>query len=95
MDERQVTEAQARYLEAMAEDCHRILGPGMDLVDLAIDDDASGTTVTVTYRLDGWQGETVVRGETVVEAHAALREALVVDRLKLGFSVSTDPRTLA
>jgi hypothetical protein len=49
--------------------------------------------MSVLYRLDGWEGASSVTGETVIEAHAALREALVVDRIRLGFAVATDPRT--
>ena len=92
MTDRALTDAESRYLEAIAEDCRRILGDGVELTDLTIDDRGSPATIRATYRLDGWDGETVVSGETVVEAHAVLREALVLDRLKLGFSVTTDPR---
>ena len=94
MVERSMSEAELRYVEAVGEDCRRILGPGMSLVDLEIEEGPSSTTMTVTYRLDGWEGWSAAAGESVVEAHAALREALVVDRIKLGFSVATDPRTL-
>ena len=92
MDARPITEAESRYLEALAEDCRRILGGGVELLDLSVHDDGSPATISATYRLDRWEGETAVSGETVIEAHAALREALVLDRLKLGFSVTTDPR---
>jgi hypothetical protein len=50
--------------------------------------------MTVTYRLDGWEGVSSATSESVVGAHAALREALVIDRLRLGFSAATDPRAL-
>ena len=94
MTDHALTEAESQYLEAIAADCRLILGGGVELLDLTIDDRATPATIGATYRLDGWEGETAVSGETVIEAHAALREALVLDRLKLGFSVTTDPRRL-
>ena len=94
MAERSMSEAEQRYVEAVADDCRRILGPGMELLDLAIDEGPLAASMAVTYRLDGWEGVSSASGESVVAAHAALREALVVDRIKLGFSVATDPRNL-
>jgi hypothetical protein len=92
--ERSMSEAEQRYVEAVAEDCRRILGPGMELVDLEIEEASRTTRMTVTYRLDGWEGVSSATSESVVGAHAALREALVIDRLRLGFSAATDPRAL-
>lgn len=94
MSERSVSEAEQRYVEAVADDCRRILGPGMELLDVEIEDGGPSTRMSVTYRLDGWGGTSSASGESVVDAHAALREALVVDRIKLGFAIATDPRTL-
>lgn len=92
MAERSLSDAEHRYLDAVAIDCHSILGAGMDVVDLTLDDEASPVSLTLRYRLDGYEGETVVHGETAVDAHAAMREALVADRIRLGFAVMTDPR---
>ena len=94
MSDRPMSEAEQRYVEAVAEDCRRILGPGMELLDLEIEEGFLETRMTVTDRLHGWDGVSSASGESVVGAHAGLREALVVDRIKLGFSVATDPRTL-
>jgi hypothetical protein len=93
--QRSMSEAEQRYVEAVADDCRRILGPGVELVDLEIKEGAGRTTMTVTYRLDGWEGVSSAGDDSLVGAHAALREALVVDRLKLGFAIATDPRALA
>ena len=91
---RTLSDAEVGYLEAIADDCRLILGRDMELLDLRIEDPAErDATVTVRYRLDAWEGETSVTGETVVEAHGALRAALVADRLRLGFAALTDPRT--
>jgi hypothetical protein len=78
-----VTDADRRYLERVAEDCERMLGPGIELqsIELGTSDDV---VLRVSYELDsaGWTSEG--RGETVVAAHAALRQQLVLDRIRLG-----------
>ena len=91
MIDRRLGDADVAYLEAIADDCRRILGPGVCIDDLVVDQASPGTTVTIRYRLDAVSGESVGRGDTVVEAHAALREALVVDRLRIGFEVVVEP----
>ena len=95
MADRSLSDAERRYLDAVAADCHLILGAGMDVVDLVLDDQTSPVSLTLRYRLDGYEGETIVQGETAIDAHAALRDALVLDRIRLGFAVMTDPRQLA
>jgi hypothetical protein len=95
MADRPLSDAERRYLDAVATDRHRILGAGMDVVDLVLDDQGSPVSLTFRYRLDGYEGETIAHGETAVDAHAVLREALVLDRIRLGFAVMTDPRHLA
>lgn len=85
-----INDADGRYLASIADDCHRILGPGVDLEDLAWAEDTDGVRLTLRYRLDGREGESVAVGETVVAAHAALRERLVIDRIRLGFMVIVD-----
>ena len=89
-----MTEAEARYQVAVLGDCSRILGPGMDVLDLVIDDRTAAKSITLRYRLDEMESTTVGRGDTVIEAHAALREALVTDRLRIGFAIQTDPSKL-
>ena len=91
MIDRTLGDADTAYLEAIADDCRRILGPGVHVDDLVVDQAGPGTTVTIRYRLDAVSGESVGQGDTVVEAHAALREALVIDRLRIGFEVVVDP----
>ncbi len=90
---RRMSDAEQRYVEAVSEDCRQILGEGVRLLDLEIDEAPSSTRMVITYLLDGWEGRTEAAGETVIEAHAAVREGLVVDRLKLGFTAVTDLRT--
>lgn len=78
-----VSDAERRYLQRVAEDCERMLGPGIDLesLELGTNDDV---VLRLTYRLGpaAWTSEG--RGETVVAAHAALREQLILDRIRLG-----------
>ena len=83
-------EAEARYLETIADDCLGILGEGVEIDDLIREDDL-GVRLTLRYRLDGWEAESSATGETVVEAHAALRTQLVVDRVRLAFRTIVEP----
>jgi hypothetical protein len=92
MIEHRMSDADARYLAAIVDDCRRILGDGVEIDELIWDDDSR---LTLRYRLDGWTGETVVSASTVVEAHGELRTRLVVDRLRLGFTAIVEPRPAA
>ena len=83
-------EADARYLETIAEDCLRILGDGVTMDGLTWDDDL-GSRLTIRYRLGDREGESSATGETIVAAHAALRNQLVVDRVRLAFSSVVQP----
>jgi hypothetical protein len=78
-----VTDADRGYLQRVAEDCERMLGPGIELdgLELGVNDDV---VLRLSYRLGpaAWTSEG--RGETVVAAHAALREQLILDRIRLG-----------
>lgn len=88
------SEAEQRYLQAIEEDCAQILGPGMDIDPLIVEPalpHPTGVRLTLAYRLDGWAGETTVTGETIVAAHAELRERLVIDRIRLSFTTVAEP----
>jgi hypothetical protein len=77
------SDADRLYFQRVAEDCEQLLGPGIELD--ALDLDANGEVVLrMSYRLGtaAWTSEG--RGETVVAAHAALREQLVLDRIRIG-----------
>jgi hypothetical protein len=81
-------EATSRHLEEVAADIRALLGPGIELDELVSEDDGSETvTLRALYRLAGVAGESIGRGENVVEAHARLREAIVEDRVGLGLRV--------
>jgi hypothetical protein len=77
-----MSEAEARYLDRVVEDCADLLGPGVDVDDLEIVEDA-GIVLRLRYHLGtvAWTSEG--QGPTVTAAHGALREQLVIDRIKV------------
>jgi hypothetical protein len=78
-----VSDADRRYFEKVAEDCEQLLGPGIELHELDLE--ANGDVVLrLSYRLGPADWTSEGHGETVVAAHAALREQLVLDRIRLG-----------
>ena len=85
-----MSEADDRYLGEIIADCERVLGPDIELLGLDREEADASVRLVARYQLDGWEGESAVIGETIVAAHAALRPQLVVDRLRLGFSILAD-----
>lgn len=83
----EIHEADARYLDRVAEDCAELLGPGVGVLgvelglDLGVDD---GVRLSLRYRLGSVDGTSEGRGETPIAAHANLRRRLVEDRIGLG-----------
>ena len=69
--------------ERVAEDCEQLLGPEIELhaLEVAADRDV---VLRCKYRLGKADWVSEGQGDTVIEAHAALRDALVLDRLRLG-----------
>ena len=77
--------AASRHLEEVAADILGLLGPGIELDQLAIEGEGSDTvTLRAHYRMAGVVAESIGRGENVIEAHARLRNAIVEDRIGLG-----------
>ena len=79
-----VSDATERYLERVAEDCELLLGAGIELQDVEIDDEGDVITLRVSYELAAASWTSEGRGGTLVAAHAALRDQLVLDRIRLG-----------
>jgi hypothetical protein len=78
-------DATTRYLGEVAVDILGLLGPGIELIELAIE--ADGPDVVVLRARYGMADETVEsvgRGDSAIEAHARLRDAIIGDRLGLG-----------
>ena len=83
-----VDDAADRHLEDVVTDIVALLGPGIELDQLAIvADDSCPVTLRATYRMADAGCESLGRGESVIEAHARLREAIIEDRIGLGLRV--------
>jgi hypothetical protein len=82
MAQTDMTEAEARYLDRVVEDCTELLGPGVDVDDAELIE-ASGVVIRLRYHLGpvGWTSEG--HGATLIAAHGALRERLVLDRIRM------------
>ena len=83
MAKAELTEAEAIYLERVVEDCAGVLGSGIELRDVELNDEDE-VVLRMSYRLGAEEWTTEGRGETVVAAHAALRDQLVLDRIRVG-----------
>jgi hypothetical protein len=81
-------DATTRHLELIAADIVGLLGPGIDLIELAIEADRTDRVVLrARYRMADETVESVGRGASAIEAHAHLRDAVVGDRIGLGLRV--------
>jgi hypothetical protein len=79
----EASEADQLYLQRVIEDCEQLLGPEVELSGLELDANAE-VILPLRYRLGPADWTSEGHGETVIAAHAALREALVLDRIRLG-----------
>lgn len=77
------TVAEQRYFERVVEDCKRLLGPEIELQALEMDEERD-VVLRLRYRLGKADWTTEGHGETVIEAHGALRDKLVLDRIRIG-----------
>jgi hypothetical protein len=85
MEVPRIGDADARYLERVAEDCEQMLGPGIELRSLEVASNAE-KVLRLSYRLGDVEATSDGRGRTIVAAHADLRQHLVVDRVRIGVS---------
>ena len=76
------SDADRRYFQRIVEDCEQLLGPEIELRGLELDADRQ-VVLRLRYRLGKAEWTTESHGDTVIEAHAALRENLVLDRIRL------------
>ena len=78
-----VSDAEEQYFQRVVEDCERLLGLGIELsgLELVTNEDV---VLRLKYRLGSADWTSEGRGETVVAAHAALRDQLVLDRIRIG-----------
>jgi hypothetical protein len=64
-----MNEAEARYLEEIAEDCRDVLGAGIELDGLNVEI-GTPTVLAASYHVAAHAARTVGRGDTIVAAHA-------------------------
>jgi hypothetical protein len=78
-----LTDAEQHYYQLVAQDCAEMLGPEIELRELELDSNGD-VVLRLNYRLGRADWTSEGHGETVIAAHAALREQLVLDRIRLG-----------
>jgi hypothetical protein len=83
------TEAEEQYLARISADCREILGGGIALLDLRVDDEQGRLRLIARFQLADEIWESTAVGTSVVDAHAHLRNRLVSDRVRLGFVTLT------
>jgi hypothetical protein len=92
MAESVVTEAEARYLEEIADDCERCLGPETMLLGIEWTLGDAGPVLVLQYRLGEHERESRGTGATILAAHEDLRAQILVDRLRYGLADLVEPR---
>jgi hypothetical protein len=81
-----LTDADAQYLADIWRDCQSCLAPGTELLDLRRETTDEGVRLVARYRLGKHDRESASIGETLLAAHSALREQIIVDRIRFGFT---------
>ena len=79
-------EAEDRYLSEISKDCEAVLGPGVELLGVRREDRDDGVRLVARYQLEGRACESAATAENAVAAHALLRDRLLLDRVRLGFT---------
>jgi hypothetical protein len=87
-----LTDAEAQHLLRIWEDCRGWLGPDTELLDVRREPAEDGVRLVATYRLGEQQYESAGSGETMLAAHIGLRERILVDRIRFGFTEVVDRR---
>ena len=81
-----IGDADERYLAEIQRDCEGQLGPDAELLLLTREADPLGAPLRIRYRIGDREHESEASGPSVFDAHRALRVAIVVDRLRFGFT---------
>jgi hypothetical protein len=87
-----VTEAEDRYLAEVGHDCAAVLGQGIELLSVESVKLDGAIRLVARYRLHDRAWESDATGENLIAAHAALRDRLLIDRIRLGFTEFIDRR---
>jgi hypothetical protein len=85
-----LTDADAQHLARIRNDCEAMLGPDTQLLDIRREDGDEGVRIVATYRLSEHLHESVGTGETMLAAHVVLRDRILIDRLRFGFTDLVD-----
>jgi len=80
-------DAATRYLEEIATDLLGLLGPGIELAELGLEQGDVEVILRARYGMANESIESVGRGASSIEAHADLRRAIIGDRIGLGLRV--------
>ena len=86
------TEADAQYLARIQDDCELLLGGDIELLEVRREPADEGVRLVVRYRLGLQERESAASGETMLAAHAALRDRLVIDRLRFAYTDLVEAR---
>lgn len=78
-----LAESDVRYLDAILSDIEPLLGPGVVVDALDTDRVAGSWRLTLVYRLGAASAASEGFGESLIAAHASLRQAVVGDRIAL------------
>ena len=87
-----LTDAEAQYLTRIREDCELLLGSSTEVLDVRREPAVEGVRVVLRYLLGTRERESAASGETMVAAHAALRDRIVIDRLRFGYADLVEQR---
>ena len=82
-------DATTRHLEVIATDIELLLGAGVELSELAIERADAEVILRARYGMADESVESVGQGDSAIAAHAALRRAIVGDRIGLGLRLLT------
>jgi len=87
-----MTDADAQYLAQVWRDCETRLAPGSELLELHRESADEGVSLVARYRLGRHNRESAATGDTLLEAHSALRDRIIIDRIRFGFSDIVESR---
>jgi hypothetical protein len=85
-------EADERYLAEVRRDCAGWLGAGADLLDLQREPTTDGVRLVARIRFGDRECDSAGVGGSMLAAHSALREQILLDRVLYGFCAIVQPR---
>jgi len=87
------TEADDRYLDEIAADCRSAVGPGGTVLELTrVRRVPTSVELIARVQVGDTVWESAATGDTIVEAHARLRDRILIDRVRFGFTSLVEAR---